>query len=238
MGAFLHCPGELGKEQLWQAPVQAVSQHTPSTQWFDAHCAEVLHTDPSGFGPQDPLASQVKGATQSASLLQMFTHASVAPAMAAAPGAHMKGAQLRNPGGWQIPCPSHVPAVFSMLPEQLGATQVISAAKTAQLPSPSQTPVFPQDDCGSATQRGWGWPAPNGKHWPAMPVWLQDTHSPVQAVLQQTPSAQCSEMQSASALQGPRPLGRGPQLLLLHLCPAKQSLSVVHFSRQAVPLHE
>jgi hypothetical protein len=63
------------------------------------------------------------------------------------------------------------------------------------------------------------------------PVWLQETHSPEQPTLQQTPSAQCPEVHSSSVVHGPRPVGSFPQLLPMQVRPALQSLSVVHFDR-------
>ena len=37
----VHLPGVDGSEQLRQAPVQAVSQQTPSTQWVERHSVPV-----------------------------------------------------------------------------------------------------------------------------------------------------------------------------------------------------
>jgi hypothetical protein len=45
-------PGEVGRLQLWQAPVQALSQQTPSTHWFDLHSLLPAQAKPIGLGPQ------------------------------------------------------------------------------------------------------------------------------------------------------------------------------------------
>ena len=79
---FLHWPSELCSEQLWQAPVQAVSQQTPSTHWPELHCAAVVQGEPINFLPHDPF-TQTLGATHWASVVQVFTQPSPR---------HMKGA--------------------------------------------------------------------------------------------------------------------------------------------------
>jgi hypothetical protein len=63
----MHRPGALGSPQLRHAPVQALSQQTPSTQWLLAHSLAVLQTLPSLRGPQFLLTHATPGA-QSASL--------------------------------------------------------------------------------------------------------------------------------------------------------------------------
>jgi len=67
------------------------------------------------------------------------------------------------------------------------------------------------------------------------PVWLQETHSPAQATLQQTPSAQNPDEHSSPLVHGPRPLGSLPQLLPTQGRPALQSLLVMHFARHLLP---
>jgi hypothetical protein len=47
----MQSPGEPGSAQLRQAPVQALSQQTPSTHWFDLHSPAVVHIWPFCFGP-------------------------------------------------------------------------------------------------------------------------------------------------------------------------------------------
>ena len=66
---MVHLPRELGKEQLRQAPVQALSQQTPSTHWFDLHSLALPQGCPFCLRPQLRL-TQAKPVSQSASVLQ------------------------------------------------------------------------------------------------------------------------------------------------------------------------
>jgi hypothetical protein len=59
---------------------------------------------------------------------------------------------------------------------------------------------------------------------------LHETQLPLQATLQQTPSAQKPEAQSPFALQT-APRGLGPQLPATHLTPPAQSLSLEHVAK-------
>jgi hypothetical protein len=97
-----------------------------------------------------------------------------------------------TPGARQVPSPLQVPAVFTRLPLQVGGTQTVSAAYLAQPPTPSQLPVCPQVDLSVTEHTLWGSSAPRGvgPQVPIRPLWLQLTQGPLQAVLQQTPSAQ------------------------------------------------
>ena len=53
-GIARHCPSAEGELHVSQAPAHAESQHTPSTQWPDAHCAGLPHVVPLGLGRQIP----------------------------------------------------------------------------------------------------------------------------------------------------------------------------------------
>jgi hypothetical protein len=66
-----------------------------------------------------------------------------------------------------------------------------------------------------------------GQHVPSRPTCLHDTHAPWQATLQQRPSAQNPDAQSAFFAQR-APRGLGPQLPATHLMPFAQSPSVMH----------
>jgi hypothetical protein len=77
---------------------------------------------------------------------------------------------------------------------------------------------------GTATQR------------PSALARAQKRHSPAQASLQHTPSAQKPDLQSSAVAQAwPRP--RFPQLPLAHVAGATQSASVAQSCRQLVPAH-
>jgi hypothetical protein len=65
---MVHLPSELGSEQLRQAPVQALSQQTPSTHWFDLHSLPFAQGCPFCLSPQLRF-TQAKPLSQSASTL-------------------------------------------------------------------------------------------------------------------------------------------------------------------------
>src|SRR5262245_27121154 len=96
------------------------------------------------------------------------------------------------------------------------------------MPAPSQRPFCPQLAAPAALQTacGSGLPAATGRHMPSNPAWLHETHAPVQAPAQQTPSAQTFETQSSPATQ-PAPLAfftLTPQLPLLQVAGEAQSV--------------
>jgi hypothetical protein len=57
--------------------------------------------------------------------------------------------------------------------------------------------------------------ASSGQQVPSCPMRLQEMHAPLQATLQQTPSAQKADAQSDPFWQA-APFGRGPQLPTTH----------------------
>lgn len=134
-----------------------------------------------------------------------------------------------------MPSPSQVPAVFRRSPLQEGATQTVSAANLAHPPIPSQRPVWPQvaEVVGVQIWCGSGLPTAIGQQVPMRPLWLQLTQAPVQATLQQNPSAQKFEAHCEAVVQT-APIGLGPQLPATHLMPLTQSLSEVQVTTQAL----
>jgi hypothetical protein len=80
-----------------------------------------------------------------------------------------------------------------------------------------QAPLDPQVSGGSIAQTPWGSgaPAAEGVHWPILPGSLQLTQGPLQATLQQTPSAQKPLSHSVPAWQ------TAPGAFLPH-CPSRQ----------------
>jgi hypothetical protein len=215
-------PSAEGSAQLRQAPWQASAQQTPSTQKPLAHSPAPAQVCPFDFGPQVPL-TQLWPVTQSASVWQWFTQAL---------SVHWNGSQSCTPGDRQAPMPLQVPAVLSRSPLHDGATQTVSAAYLEHPPTPSQPPDCPQVDAGLFTQRPWGSAAPSvvGEQVPIRPDCAQLTQGPVQAVLQQTPSAQKPEAHCDPALQT-APVGLGPQLPFTHFEPT-QSLSELQVPAQ------
>jgi hypothetical protein len=145
--------------------------------------------------------------------------------------------QLWTPGGRHVPRPSQVPAVFRRSPLHEGAAQTVSAAYFAQPPSPSQAPVWPHVEVGVAVQIlcGSATPVAVGQQVPIRPLWAQLTHGPVQATLQQKPSAQKPEAHWLAAVQT-APAGRLPQLPFTHFTLAAQSVSDEQLVTQAPDL--
>gem|GEM_PF-2653044 len=130
-----------------------------------------------------------------------------------------------------------MPAVFSRSPLQKGARQIVSAAYLAHPPIPSQRPVCPQVAEALAEQIlcGSGAFTAIGQQVPIRPLWSQLTQAPVQATLQQNPSAQNFEAHCEPAVQT-APIGLGPQLPFTHLMPLAQSASAVQLALQALDL--
>jgi len=117
--------------------------------------------------------------------------------------------------------------VFRRSPLQAGAMQMIWDANFAQPPKPSHAPVVPQvaGACTAQTLCGSDPPASTGQHVPPRPGWLQLMQAPLQATLQQTPSAQNVDLHSLFAVQT-APFGFRPQLPFTHRTPLAQSVLV------------
>lgn len=112
-GTFTQRPGELGKLQNLQLPVQALSQQTPSTQKVDLHSLAAAHAWPGPFLPQlpdGPGLAQVFGLAQSALEAHVALHAFPE---------QMYGKQVIGVPMMQVPVPLHVPAGTWLPPEQL-----------------------------------------------------------------------------------------------------------------------
>jgi hypothetical protein len=114
----VQCPSVDVRAQLRQAPWQAVSQQTPSTQKPLPQSLLATHDWPRLLGPQLPFTHEWP-ATQSASLAHRPRQA---------PPLQWKGEQACTPGGRQVPTPSQAPAVSTWSPLQTGARQTASAA--------------------------------------------------------------------------------------------------------------
>ena len=127
--------------------------------------------------------------------------------------------------------------MFTRFPLQVGGTHTVSAAYLAQPPTPSQAPVWPQVDLSVVAQTWWGSSAPRavGPQVPMRPLWLQLTQGPLQAVLQQTPSAQKLDAHWVEAVQM-APSGLSPQLPATHFTFSAQSASEAQVAKQALVL--
>jgi hypothetical protein len=116
-GIDVHLPGDDASEQLRHAPVQTVSQQTPSTQWVERHSVPAEQAPPLGFGPHRPL-THAWVESQSLSERQTLLHA---------PSAQLNGLQFWTPCGRHVPRPSQVPGVLRRVPVHDGAMHWVSA---------------------------------------------------------------------------------------------------------------
>ena len=183
-----------------------------------------MHVWPSCFGPQ-VLFTQAIPMSQSAFVVQVVVQA---------PFAQRNGLQFWTAGGSQVPRPSQTPGVFRRLPEQVAAMQIVSRAYFSQPPTPSHRPFWPQLDGPASMQifRVSATSASSGQQVPSRPIRAQDRHGPLQMTLQQTPSAQKPDAQSAGLSQA-APFMRGPQLPPTHWWPLVHWLLAVQVLKQS-----
>jgi hypothetical protein len=165
-----------------QVPVQVPPQQTPCSQKPELHSGAPPHAAPIGFLPQLPLL-QVFGAMQSASVMQIVRQRlSVA---------QMNGAQVWPAVVRQVPRPSHRKADVSRLLVHAISLQIVPAGYLSQAPVPSHMPVEPQVEEASTGHSSRGSvPSCAVTQLPTVPWPTQVRQVPVQAALQQTPSAQ------------------------------------------------
>ena len=177
-----------------QLPVQVVAQQTLWAQWPDLQSPSAPQLAPGGLGPQLPATQKLPLPVQSASDEQVVLHCPVVP--------HTYGAHDWLAGAAHVPRPSQRPANVSVLVLQPALWQATPATYFSQAPVPSHTPSVPQlvapwsaqSLCGSV-------PTSAGMQVPTLPTEEQVTHVPVQALLQQTPSAQKLDAQSVAVWQ-------------------------------------
>jgi hypothetical protein len=93
LASGVHLPFDDVSAQLRHAPVQAVSQQTPSTQKFDLQSVAFVQAPPFCLGPQLPFTQAIP-ATQSVSAVHFLLHA---------PATQRNGVHTSTPGGWQVP---------------------------------------------------------------------------------------------------------------------------------------
>jgi hypothetical protein len=173
----------LGSAQVWQLPLQAVPQQTPSTQNPERHWSLLVQSWPSPNFPQLPLM-QRPGAAQSASVVQVIRQL----CSSQDDGAH----EMATPTMHE-PSPSQTLAGTRLSrPSHADSRQMVPAACLAQPPRPLHNPLDPQVEAGSRRHSPCGSAIPEGagRQSPGLSGRLQLTQGPVQATLQQTPSAQ------------------------------------------------
>ena len=126
-----------------------------------------------------------------------------------------------------MPRPSQVLGVFSSKPEQLDDSHTVFSLKSVHRPAPSQRPVRPQVVASSPLQSGSARLTAMYEQWPTEPVSPQDTHAPLQAMLQQTWSTQKPD-RHPSLLSQSAPLMLLPHELETHSCPDEHWTLVAH----------
>jgi hypothetical protein len=112
------------------------------------------------------------------------------------------GAQGSDDPAMQVPTPSQVDASRRVEPVQLPAAQTVPWAYLRQAPAPSHIPSLPQLVApSSAHSLAGSVPAGTGEQVPTLPAMLQASQAPMQALSQQTPSAQIPLEHSPGAVQ-------------------------------------
>jgi hypothetical protein len=216
-------PGAAGSLHDSQAPPQARSQQVPASQVPEVQSPATRQALPFGFLPQDP-ATHVAGATQSAPSRQAVKH--WLPL-------HWKGAQTVEAPGTQAPLPSQADTALRTAIAQLAGAHSVPAGYRRQPPWPSQVPSLPQEVAfwSAQTARGSGNPRAVLVHMPGAVGIAHERQLPVQASLQQTPSAQNPDRHWLLPVQG-APSSLTPQVPIRQCPPGEQSLSLRQVSRQ------
>jgi hypothetical protein len=127
------------------------------------------------------------------------------------PPLHTYGEQLVVPPSTHVPAPLHRSALLEFPPTQDAATHTVVAEWSAHEPEPEQNPVVPQVEAGElAHSLSGSVPFTMGPQTPFAPLpffaAVQASHTPLQAVLQQTPSVQRPDAHCESMAHG-NPLG-------------------------------
>ena len=196
MNAQLPMPFRL---QAWQVPQALLPQQTPSVQKPLMHWLAAVQVCPFGFSAQllvVPEPWQVKGATQSWSLVQVVRQALLVP--------HWKlPGQADELGAAQAPAPLQCETGVKVDPVQLALPHDTAVPPSWQWPTPSQAPVLPQGALGVQRLCGSGVLADTLAQLPALPGTLQAWQIAQAVALQQTPSTQLLPVrQSLVAVQG------------------------------------
>jgi len=166
-------------------PVQAVSQHTPSTQLPLAHSGPAPHTVPFAFGATHTVPMQAPPGAQSLFDAHVVLHV-VAP--------HAYAPHDVGLAAGQLPAPSQVRAGVCVVPLHDSLPQLVPAAQRRHAPTPSHMPSRPQLVLASGAHSLSGSVPPGtGRQMPS--GWLvlliaHATQAPTHADSQHTPSMQ------------------------------------------------
>jgi hypothetical protein len=117
-GTLVHVPALPASAHDWQAPVQALPQHTPCAQNPDTHSAAAAQALPVVFFTQ-LVPMHVKGAVQSAVVAHDVLHT---------PVPQVYGSHIDVAAAWQTPVPLHDRDDVSVAPVQVEGEQVVPLA--------------------------------------------------------------------------------------------------------------
>jgi hypothetical protein len=136
----------------------------------------------------------------------------------------------------QVPRPSQVETARWVAMAQLSGAHSVPLGYSRQAPVPSQVPSLPHEVAFSSTHTpcGSGKPAPILVQVPGATGMAQERQAPLQASLQQTPSAQNPERHCLPIWQA-APSSLRPQLPITQWTPGLQSPSLRQVSRQVPP---
>jgi hypothetical protein len=153
--------------------------------------------------------------------------------------AQANGPQSRvRVAGPQLPRPLHVRGDSSVPVLQLAPAHSVPAAYSWQFPLPSQDPSRPHVDTGSAAQLPRrSAPAGTGTQLPTWPATAQEKQLCPQAAEQQTLSKQLPVPHWTAAVQGWATVRFTLQVPASQKKPVWQSLSLVHWVPQELPMH-
>jgi hypothetical protein len=220
--------------QLTQAPSQALSQHTPSTQNPDEHCSLLVHTLPAFSTGKQAFCEQKYPEEHSLVALHSSKHAPLAAAHTYAPH-EIPDEEMH------VPEPSQTLPADDVVPTQLVAPQGTPAgAAVRHTPPAAHDPSAPHPPAVAHPLSLL--PSTTAPHTPDGPDAFSDAshawHAPSQAVEQQTPSTQNPLAHSPLLSQVAPEALSGSHLLLVGLQKwvPTQSLLDAQVVAQVVPL--
>lgn len=234
-----HVPALPVSVQLWQPPVQALLQHTPSgEQKLLVQSVFALHASP--FDCLSPhllvVFKQVSPFAQSALVEQVFRQVGLL-------ALQTYGSHFWVVAAGQAPLPSQFAVAVKVPAAQLAFRHPFEVSQGLQAPAPLQVPELEQSPFvrSLALHRFLGSTPPVGTRVqvPTLPETLQLLHKPplvasLQAVSQHTPSVQNPLSHLLLAVQA-APLGNRPHDPCTQVLGLMQSLSLRHGILQSAP---
>jgi len=217
-------PALPGTSQASHSPLQATLQQTPSTQFPFAHCAAAEQLDPSPSLTTQTPAEHQSPAGQSASTAQL-------PLQAVGPQEYGEHACVCSAGQW--PLPSHdAPRVATPAVQDAPRQDDVGYAQAVAL-VPSQLPPQAEPSLAQAARVPCGAPV-TSTQLPTLPPTSHASHWPLQAWLQQKPSAQWPLVHWLESVQAEPSASLPTHWPLEQYEPAAQSPSTVQVVLHAV----